>query len=274
MESKKRWYRKWDLDVSREDVEAIVAQCNTPDKYNRSSLSGEFTPPDSDDLNGKTLTFRGEGKVFNFEVVSTNALRFSEDGGETKDCFCNIKTLDHEVYLVNQLIPGYAMSRQVSLIADMKTGCATVVDAHFGTPYSNIDVGREFIFGRLDGEFEGGELHHFTEDLVGKAMQWNYGTGKMTIKHMYTSNLYYTYSASTPTMGAWMATNPADYVKVRDNIYIFSFVEERQHGLQALFVIDFNLNHDMGCFYGVGKDHVSCSCIGAEGTPAPITTIF
>ena len=275
MENKKRWYRKWDLDVSRETVEAIVAQNTTPDKYNRSSLGGEFTPPDSEDLNGKTLVFRGEGKVFTFEIVSTNLLRFSEEGGcEAKECFTNVKTLNHEVYLINQIVPGYAMSRQVSLIADMKTGCATVVDAHFGTPYSNIDVGREFIFGKLDGEFEGGEMHHFTDELVGKAMAWNYGTGKMTIKHMYTSNLYYTYSAATPQMGAWMATNPADYVKIRDNIYIFSFVEERQHGLQALFVIDFNLNHDMGCFYGVGKDHVTSSCIGAEGTPAACTTIF
>ena len=273
MESKKRWYRKWELDVPREVIEGVVAANTDPAKYSRSTLGGPFTPPDSEDLNGRTLVFRGEGKVFRFEVASANKMLFSEDGGEVKECYCNIKTLDHEIYLINQLIPGYAMSRQVTLVADMKTGYATVCDAHLGTENSNIDVGREFIFGRLDGEYAPGEPHCFTDELVGKAMSWDYGTVPMRITHMYTSNLFYTYCAQTQ-YGAWMATNPADYVKLRDNIYIFSFVEERQHGLQALFVIDFNRCHDMGCFYGVGRDHLTSTCVGAEGVPAEVTRIF
>lgn len=264
-ENRKRFYRSWDLKTSRETVEAVVAK-SPPEVYSKTSLTGPYTPPDSDELNGKTLCFRCEGLVMTFEVVSKNQLRFSENGGEVKDCFCNIKTLDHEIYMLNQLIPdpAYPCTRQVTLVADLKTGCATVCDAHIGTEHSNIDVDREFFFGRLDGEYEGGELHHFTSEFTGVAIEWNYGEGLVRVKHMYTSNLFYTYTVASPA-GAWMASNPADYVKLRDGVFIFSFIEERQIGTQGLFVIDLNHLHDMGCFYGYGLENITSACIGAVG---------
>lgn len=275
MDKRKRWYRKWDLDVSRETVEKVVAECNTPDKYAKGGgiLNGPYTPPDSEDLIGKTLVFRSEGVEMTFEITGINELIFSENGGEKKTCFTKVKTLNHEIYLINQLIPGYTMSRQISLVVDMVSGYATVCDAHFGTPYSSIDVERSFIFGRLDGDFAPGEMHHFTSELVGRAIEWKYSDKIMLIKHMYTSDLYYTYSAAAPN-GAWMATNPADYVKVRDNTFIFSFVEERQAGLQGFFVIDTDLMHDMGVFYGCSADHISSNCVGAIGHWADCTTVF
>jgi hypothetical protein len=273
MESKKRWYRKWNLDVSKEEVKAIIAACQDPEKYSKTSLSGPHTPPDTADLNGQKLVFRGEGRVFGFDIVSGNELRFTENGGEPKTCFCNIKTLDSEIYFLNHLVPGFEFSRQITLVADMKTGFATVCDAHIGTEYSNIDVGREFIFGKLDGQYEGGEMHRFTTDLVGKAVEWEYGPDMIKIKHIYNSNLFYSYCAQTKN-GAWMACNPADYVKIRDNVFIFSFVEERQIGLQALFLIDLNKMHDVGCFYGVGSDHLTSACVGAVGVMVNPNTIF
>jgi hypothetical protein len=273
MESKSRWYRKWNLDISKEEVKAVVAANSVPEKYSKTSLAGPYTPPDSADLNGKTLTFRGEGRVFGFEIISQNELRFSEAGEAPKACFCNIKTMDNEIYFVNHLVPGAECSRQITLIADMKTGCATVCDAHIGTAYSNIDVDREFIFGKLDGDYEGGDMHHFTTELVGKAVVWDYGTGIIEIKHIYHSNLFYSYCANTK-QGAWMATNPADYIKIKDNMFVFSFVEERQFGLQALFLIDFDKLHDVGSFYGVGSDHITSACVGAIGKTADTNTIF
>ena len=273
MKNKPKWYRKFELDVSKDAViDAVAKLSHDPENYIHSSVGAKYCPPDSTALDGKLLLFRGEGRVFSFAIDGDHKLRFSEDGGEEKNCYCNVKTLDGEIFLVNQLIPGYECSRQVTLIADMKTGSATVCDAHVGTEHSNIDVGREFFFGKLDGDFAEGPLHCFTDELVGKAVNWDYG--KLVIKHMYVSNLYYTYSHPGGDNGAWMATNPADYIKVRDNIYIFSFVEERQHGLQALFLIDLNQYHDIGCFYGARANHLASACIGAKGTPAPLTTIF
>ncbi|MCF0142242.1 MAG: MoaF N-terminal domain-containing protein [Parasporobacterium sp.] len=275
MKNKHRWYRKFVLDVDKETVKAAVANSmGHPEQYSVSSLTGPYVPDDTDALNGKTLVFKGEDKTFTFNIAGPHDLKFSENGGEEISCWSNVKTMDNEVFLVNFLVPGYEFSRQITLIADMKSGCATVDDAHFGTENSNIDVDNDFIFGRLEsasGNFEGGELHGFTNDLVGTAIEWDYG--KLKVKHMYTSNVYYTYANSSKN-GEWMATNPADYVKIRDNIFLFVFVEERQHGLQGLFLIDTDKCHDIGVFYGVSGDHIMSSCIGAIGTPSEITHIF
>lgn len=275
METKKRWYRKFNLDVDRETVRKAVAMTTDPEKYTKMPLAGPYTPDDVTDLNGKKFTFRGEGKEFTFDFgVEPHDVFFKEDDEEAVNCYCQVKSLDHEVFFVNFLVPGYEFARQITLVPDMKTGYATVVDAHFGTENSAIDVSREFIFGRLDGDFEEGTPHGFTTELIGTAIEWDYGPQiAMCIRHMYTSNLYYTYGAQAPN-GAWMATNPADYVKIKDNIFLFSFVEERQAGLQGLFLIDLNQVHDIGSFFGASADHISSACVGAKGKLADITFTF
>jgi hypothetical protein len=70
-----------------------------------------------------------------------------------------------------------------------------------------------------------------------------------------------------------MACNPADYVKIRDDLFLFSFVEERQVGVQAVFLIDLTRMHDVGCFYGVSNGHFTSACIGAVGEMADPNTI-
>ena len=71
-----------------------------------------------------------------------------------------------------------------------------------------------------------------------------------------------------------MASNPADYVKIRDGLYLFSFIEERQLGIQAIFLIDLKEVRDIGCFYGVGSGRLSSACVGVKGTLAdPAVTI-
>ena len=273
MQNKKRWYRYFKTEATREEIEQTVAEGFDHVRDRKSPFSGAYTPPDSDAFVGKDLYLRCEERDYGFSFKGINEVVFSEPGEPDKTCYCNVKTLDDEVYFVNFLVPGYATSRQITMIADTKTGCGTVVDAHVGTEYQAIDVGRDFFFGRFDGDWEGGELHGFTNELVGTAIEWSYGPNVMAIKHIYNSNLYYTYGAMT-AQGAWLATNPADYVKIRDNLFLFSFVEERQGGVQAIFLIDLDRMHDVGCFYGAGHGHLSSSCVGAVGKKADILTIF
>jgi Molybdenum cofactor biosynthesis protein F. len=272
MRNKKRYYRKFDLDVSREEVERIVREYSDPEQYSHSVLAGPYTPPDVDTLVGLTLAFRGEEKDYDFRFTGLNEVWFKEAGAEEKRCFVNVKTLDGEVFFVNFLVPGYATSRQITLVPDLKTGCATVVDAHIGTEHSNIDVDRDFYFGRLEGDYAGGEAHGFTTELVGKSIIWEYSPKIIKIKHIYNCDIYYTYKNLTE-FGTWMACNPADYVKIRDGLFLFSFVEERQVGVQAIFLIDLGRMHDIGCFYGVSSGHLTSACIGAVGEMADPNTI-
>ena len=270
----KRFYRYFKVDTTKEDIVKTVSSGFDPAQYAHTrTMKGIYCPADTDALVGRDFFLRCDERDYGFSFKALNEVVFSERGEPDKTCYCNVKTLDGEIFLVNFLVPGYATSRQVTLIADTKTGCGTVCDAHIGTEYTNIDVGREFFFGRFDGEFEGGELHGYTTEMVGKAIEWSYDPDSILQKHIYNSNLFYTYTNLTAG-GAWMASNPADYVKIRDNIYVFSFVEERQGGVQALFLMDLNQMHDVGCFYSAGHGHLSSACIGAVGKYADPTTIF
>ena len=83
--NKKRFYRKFRLDVPREEVEKTVAEGMDPEKYSHTPLAGPYSPPDVDDLVGKTLAIRGEEKNYDIRVTGLNELYLKEEGEEEKD---------------------------------------------------------------------------------------------------------------------------------------------------------------------------------------------
>lgn len=261
--------------MTKEEVIACInINKNDPAVYTKSAFDGPYAPQDSDAFNGRTLVFRGEDKVYSFRMEDTNEVWFSENCGPEEKCYGKLRTMDSEVYLLNLTVPSFETARQVTLIADTVNGCATVCDAHIGTENCTRDVDREFIFGRIDGEYsKDAPLHSFTDELVGNAILWDYGPNFTRVKHIYISNLFYSYSMDTDD-GPWMATNPADYVKVRDGLYIFSFVEERQPGVQMLLLIDTEKLHDIGCIFGVSENGMSSGCVGGRGEKMGLCSFY
>lgn len=274
MKNGKRWYRRWDLDISREEIAEIIRNTSVED-YSVCGLTGPYTPPFSDALVGRSLTFRGEGHVLSYTFNAVHELSFSEDGGEALPVYCQVLTMDGKLFLIQHLVPGAEPARCIDLILDMETGNATACMAAIGTEHSARDVDREFVFGHLDGDFAAdGEMHHFTTDMVGRAIIWTYFDGDYEVKHIYTSNLFYTYTMDMPE-GAWVASNPADFIKIKDNMYVFSFVEERQPGVQGLFLMDLKNLRDVGGVFGVeAKGTFVSACFGAIGKEVSPTTVF
>lgn len=270
----RRWYRKWNLDMTAEDVRKIVKD-TPPEEQRTSRLRGPYTPEDSDALVGRTLEFSGEDRDLKWQILEKNLLRFTEDGRSYEPVFCQVLTNNGTTFLVHHLISEADPLRAVDLVLDMATGNATVILARLGTQHSARDVARDFLFGRIKGEFpEEGPLHCFTNDLVGRAIVWTYHDGEYEVRHIYTTNYFYTYTMQTPD-GCWVASNPADYVKINDHTYIFSFVEERQPGVQDLFLMDLDKMHDVGSSFGInGKDRLVSACIGAVGQERPLYQVF
>ena len=55
-------------------------------------------------------------------------------------------------------------------------------------------------------------------------------------------------------------------MKINDHQYLFSFLEERQTGVQGLFLINMDSLHDVGCFSGInGEDRFESYTVGARG---------
>ena len=270
----KRWYRKWNLDITADEVQKIV-ETTTPEESRTNQLRGPYTPPDSDALTGCFLQFTGEGHRLEWNMLEKNLLQLTEDGLTYEPVFCQVLTNNGVTFLVHHLIPEAMPLRCVDLIIDMATGNATAVLAQLGTEHSARDVSREFLFGRISGDFpEEGPLHGFTSDMVGRAIVWTYHDGEYEVRHVYSTNYYYTYTMQVPE-GCWVASNPADYVKINDHTYIFSFVEERQPGVQGLFLMDLEKLHDVGACFGVdAREKLISACFGAVGKEMPMYQVF
>ena len=53
--AKQRWYRKWDLDISKEDVKKAIDSSLDPKEYTQIRFDGPYAPKDNDDLKGKGI---------------------------------------------------------------------------------------------------------------------------------------------------------------------------------------------------------------------------
>ena len=60
-------------------------------------------------------------------------------------------------------------------------------------------------------------------------------------------------------------SSPCYYIKLRDDAYIFQWVEENCNGMQGLVVINPQLLHDSGFFFGVSHGGISLNVTGAVG---------
>ncbi len=269
--------RRWS-QLTAEDVQAIADKTSV-EKYSRGGAfaAGPYRPPETDELTGKDLILRfSDGSVFHYTFLDKNTLRWSKDGGEELEEFCQIHhgTCEERIYLVNHYCKGSKPPRSHCLILDFETGLVTACISKVGVPESAIEVHRDFLFGRIDGPWAKDiPLHDYTTDLIGKAVYWTYVPGQLKVKHIYSMPTYYTYSMVNADK-CWMASNPADYIKINDHMYVFSFMEERQTGLMGTFLINTETLHDVGVFFGVSVGGLSCKTLGAVGKYSTMYTLF
>ena len=159
-----------------------------------------------------------------------------------------------------------------TLVLDCNTGLVTLCIAKAGMIAAEPrDITREFFFGITQGYQDMGERHSFTEDLVGTSIYWTYSVVRdIRIKHIYSSPRYYTYQMTNAKGQCWMATNPADFLKIGEGFYVFSFLEDRQVGTQGFFLINMNTLHDVGSFFGIhahGMESCMCAAVGELTSP-------
>lgn len=262
----KRMPRVWN-PLTEEEVCRIVSGTSVEQFSVAGLANGPYMPPFSSALTGQKVTFVfPEGKL-SYEFLGQHQLRWSTDGDKWQEEFCQIAESEPGIFFIQHIRSLQPSRGAGTLIWDQNTGLVTVCLAKFGNYRAPREVERQFWFGeQLDSAYpRSGEKHHFDDGLVGKSVRWTYHEDMMAIQHIYTSPLYYTY-VMRPGELEWIATNPADYVKINDHLFIFSFLEERQTGVQGLFLINTETLLDVGSFFGLnGEDKFECYMVGAKG---------
>lgn len=269
-----RMIRRW-KSLTTEEVQALFDN-STPEQYATGGLAnGPYMPPYTEELIGKEFTLHfDDAPSCSYSFTALHELTWREEG-VTHTEYYQGHISESGIYFVQHTIKGSVPPQARTLILDTNTGLVTLVHARFGNESEAREVARTFHFGTIAGySAYPEEKHHFTADLVGKAISWVYHEGMPDIKHIYSSEYYYTYVMN---MGGrcWVASNPADFVKINDHLYIFTFVEERQAGTQGLFLINMDTLHDVGSFTGINSnDQFECYTIGAKGEMGTMETYF
>lgn len=192
-----------------------------------------------------------------------------------------------DVIFLHYYCVGERYPRCVELVLDLATSYCTVIDARLGQiPENPREVVREIHFGEIeDKDHPGGSARHcYTTDLVGRAIHWEMPafTGKPPIKHIYLSPKYYGIFM-TRDDACFMSADPAEYIRIRDDLYLVTVVEERRSGIQLSFLINTDLLEDVVGHFGIsmgneaGEDMPQITCTmmtGRKGTFVPMETVF
>ena len=209
-----------------------------------------------------------DGKVYEYDVFSKRYLRFREEGGEWQEEKYICYEPARDIYFFSHMITGDPDYANLTHAIDFSTGLATTIRAQIGNWHSEWEIGSQVKFGTLiygDIKPPFARRHHFTTDLVGKSYSWTYSE-KMSSIHVYSSpesSSWTIFSGDNSGGATW--SSPCYYIKLRDDAYIFQWVEENCNGMQGLVIINPQILHDGGFFFGVSRTGLSLNITGAFG---------
>ena len=180
------------------------------------------------------------GKEILLQFLTGEIIAFSEGGAPlTWERYGGLK-LDDNTWLVAFEKRGLPERTCVSVVLDLENSLVTVA-----TTRQNVVPERprlafcDIVFGTI--KREGQELpiarHHYTDDLVGKKITWTYANGFVNT-HIYTSASGYRIRPLDAPEGdstdAWNHDEPARYVKIKEDVYLLSFIEENINKMDPL----------------------------------------
>ena len=258
--------------MSHEEVEAACAKSSVA--FGGPSPMAGNRLPNSDYLVGKELTVRYDdgGPVLQYKFAEPKKLQWRREGtNEWREETYEAWEPAPGVIFFGHLLGGSPRHDGVAIALDFDNAMTTCVQGWLGTPYMANEAARKTWFGVI--EMQGlippqYRRHRFTDELVGRAMTWNYSPG-LTSMHVYTTPYSFSWIIFLPSgAGGLEWSGPAQYVKLRDDLYLFNWLEEACNGTLGILVINLRTMHDVGIGYHCGKNGLSMSGIGAQARNA------
>lgn len=246
--------RRWPY-ISLEEVKAFGRRENTESVWHDSFSNPMLVT--SHRLSGTSMKFRfEEGLTFTYAFLDERHLRWeASDGRKGEEVYNASPAPGYENFIFLHHYCSLEVPGCADMLIDFDTGYAVLFDASLGLPANPREVQRTIRFGVIDGFpiDPNAERPHYTDDLTGKAIRWcRPGTKTGGIKYIFSSCRYLTYVMRFQDGTCWMATNPCDYIKFRDDLYLCSTVEERQAGVELIMLMNLTLCTDVQTEFGIG----------------------
>ena len=268
-------YRPMDIDVPMTRAEAFeAAKKKTLYNLDEAEFMGANRLPFSHHLVGKRFAlafdhvetpYAWSAKntperlplAYEYDFASHDELKWREPGGEWQTekyrCFEPAK----DIYFFSHMLTGFPDFANVTQAVDFSNGLATCVYARIGSWTSEWEASATCLFGTASGENIAlppfGKRHGFTTDLVGKSYAWSYSNQGNSI-HVYSSPVSYSWSIFQPdNAGGATWSCPCFFIKLRDDAYLFQWIEEKCNGIQSIVCFNPRTMHDSGFSYGVNR---------------------
>ena len=257
--------------MSRPEVEAAIAAKTTVFAA-PGPMAGNRLPT-SDFLAGKDLTLRFDhGPVVSYRFDDVEKLRWRREGERSwhEERYESWESAPG-VIMFGHLLSGEPEHDSFTIVADFEQGLATCLHGTMGTPYMANEAAAKTWFGVI--EMAGltppkYRRHQYTDELVGRAISWNYSPG-LTSMHLYSTPHSLSWIIFTDSGAGGMEwSGPASYVKIRDGLYLAYWLEEACNGTLGMILINMRTMHDCGVGYHCGKDGLRLSSMGAHARHA------
>jgi len=278
--------------MTRAQVDAAVARNKTLFAPNN-AMAGNRAPM-STFLTGKELTLRYDnlsagasakvdGQAFNYRFDGAQALRWQREGDSAwhEEKYESFESAPG-VIMFGHLLSGAKDHDAFSIVADFEHGLVTTLHGTMGTPYMGNESAVKTLFGVV--EMKGltppkYRRHQFTDELVGRAMTWNYAPGTTSPTGAFAPGLTSMHLYSTPHSLSWIIflgngsgglewSGPASYVKIRDELYFAYWLEEACNGTLGTILINMRTMRNCGIDYGAGTNGLRLSIVGAHARHA------
>jgi hypothetical protein len=260
------------LTMAKMDRAGVDAACKTVNAFPAKSQMAGNSLPVSAYMVGKTFTLRYDnGPVMEYRVSSPEALEWRKPGGSWTKARYQSFEVAPGVISFGHLLEGEPDHDGHMVAADFDNGLVTCFNGHLNTPYFANEAGCRVYFGVIEQAGRNPpryRRHHFTDELLGRVLSWNYLPG-LTSMHLY----------STPHSMSWIIftdsgaggtewSGPAAYVKLRDELYYLYWLEEACNGTLGTIVVNMRTMHDAGIDYNCGTRGLSIGPVGAHARHA------
>jgi hypothetical protein len=221
---------------------------------------------------GRQLTVRTDnGPVIDYDFTDGKKLRWRYAGDpDWREAWYEMYEPDQDLFFFAHLLDA-EFPRSCAMVAlDMKNGLATLVKGTTGSAYRNNETSVAYHFGVF--QMPGGPTpptyarHGWTDEMVGECVTWNYQPGNpgLTSMHFYATPHTYSWIIFQPDgSGGMQWSSPGWYSKLRDGVYIMSWIEEACNGTLGVICYNSRTMHDAGFGYHVGNRGLSLSVVGA-----------
>ena len=261
---------KLDADLLKEyaQVRHILESMTDPDPAKQMMSSTQILD-ESDLCVGREITLRfDDGACWEYRFPEIHTLEYrAPDEAEWHRELCKPFELDEDLVCLGHYCSDVYPPACHILFLDFDNGLATCVEASVNGRYDLRDAVPQFHFGIM--ETEGVvphrlKRHGFTRELLGRSFTWTY-SDNMSSQHIYNAPHSYSWTiinntgAGTPMnrAGGYVWSSPCEYIKLRDDVYVMNWVEERWEGIMGCVGMNLRLMHDCGFSFGMSADGVS-----------------